>query len=112
VALHHSTVGHLRFATTAPIGPATAPSYQEILATVWPEGIHRALWALHQAARGGDGSRSHGQRHLLLCKLTQEAAAAAGPVRLIRREPPRVLSADDVIAAMAWSESDSRDETA
>jgi thiazolinyl imide reductase len=104
--LGRSAAAHLDEPTAVPIGPAVAPDYRTILAEVWPEGIARALADLHRAAESGDGGRRHGQRHLTLTRVTRDLTAAVGPVRLVRREQPRILPVAGLLAAMGYPTAD------
>ncbi|MGV9775847.1 Gfo/Idh/MocA family oxidoreductase [Streptosporangium sp. NPDC003464] len=91
---------HLDFPSSAPIGPARAPSYREILGDMWPAGVERALRATWEARREGVDPLRDGQYHLSVCKVWQAMAGALGfPERLLG-PAPRPISADELISAM------------
>jgi thiazolinyl imide reductase len=98
VAMDDSAEPHLAYPTAAVVGPAEAPSYQAILRDLWPTAVRQAITALHAAATAGDDTRRRGQYHLTLCRLAQDVTARLGPVEIVRRTPPEVLSGADVAA--------------
>nr|BFE59212.1 hypothetical protein GCM10020063_037380 [Dactylosporangium thailandense] len=101
VAFEDSAAGHLDFASTAPLGPAEAPSYREVLARLWPDAVRHALRELAADLPDPAAARRRGQYHLALCRLTADVNARLGPPAM-RRHPasPQVLPA----AALAVAE--------
>jgi pyochelin biosynthesis protein PchG len=93
VALDELTASHLGFPTAEPIGPARAPSYHEILGSLWPRGVSRALLELHTAIVEDDDTLARGQYYLTLCRLWQDATARLGYPQLMRRAEPTPLDA-------------------
>jgi thiazolinyl imide reductase len=93
ISIEHSAEGHFEFPSATPIGPAEAPNYREILGTVWPSGVRRALLELRSAILDGHDPRRRGQYHLSLCLLARDAMARFGPPELLRRQAPQVLPA-------------------
>jgi pyochelin biosynthetic protein PchG len=106
VGIECSTARHLDYPSATPIGAAWGPSYREILRTVWPSGVRRALRAMRSAIIQGKDSQTHGQYCLSLCRLWQDATSRLGAVELLRQEAPRVLSADQLCAAAAAPEQE------
>ncbi|EHR61692.1 Gfo/Idh/MocA family oxidoreductase [Saccharomonospora cyanea] len=98
VRLGDSAATHLDLPSARVVGPAEAPSYRHALAELWPNGILRAITALRHDVVAGDGGRAHGQRQLLLSRLSRKVNELLGPVRLIHRPDPEVLDVDDVLA--------------
>ncbi len=92
VVLEEMTASHLAFPTAEAIGPARAPSYQEILGSVWPAGIRRALLELHAATIGEDDTLRAGQYYLTLCRLWHDATTQLGYPQLMRRSEPTPLA--------------------
>jgi pyochelin biosynthesis protein PchG len=91
VLLDELTASHLAFPTAEPIGPAQAPSYQEILGSIWPAGVRRALLQLQAAIIGENDTLRAGQYYLTLCRAWQDATAQLGYPKLMRRSEPTPL---------------------
>jgi thiazolinyl imide reductase len=89
-----SAARHLGLPSASVIGPPAAPSYREVLGSLWPDGVRRALAELRQAITDGGSARGRAQYHLALCRLTQDVATRLGPVTLRHQDDPHVLSAD------------------
>lgn len=83
---------HLDYPSATPLGAATAASWRQMLVELWPQAVVTALTELWQAAVEGADPMVDGQRHLALCQLTADTTAALGPVELVSRTAPRVLS--------------------
>lgn len=105
VALDEAPAEHLSFPSATPLGPTEAPSWRDILRTVWPAGVERALIDLQRSIADGEDPLRRGQYHLTLCQLWQDIAARLGPPELVRRKAPRPLSGDDLLAAMSPDEA-------
>jgi pyochelin biosynthesis protein PchG len=85
---------HFDLPSAATIGHAEAPSYREILSSVWPAGIRRALGQLREATEGRGDWQRRGQYHLAVSAIWMEATARARPVSLFRGDPPELLSVE------------------
>ncbi|GGL51481.1 Gfo/Idh/MocA family oxidoreductase [Planomonospora parontospora] len=81
------------------IGPAETPTYREILATMWPEGAHRAIMGTWTAACDGVDPLRAGQYQLAVSTVWQATAAALGFPERLSGPPPRPMPADELIAA-------------
>ncbi len=97
-ALHDVEAAHLDIPSAAPIGPAHAPSYREILRDVWPDGARRALHGFREAALGGADPLAGGQYHLALCRAWQDATSLLGYPETVPLEEPQPLSREDLEA--------------
>jgi pyochelin biosynthetic protein PchG len=80
------------------LGPPDVPSYERVFASVWPAGVGRALETLREAIDTGEDPLRRGQYHLTLCQLWQDLTARIGPPELLRADPPRALTPDDLTA--------------
>jgi thiazolinyl imide reductase len=98
IALDDSTAEHLNFSSATPLGPAEGPTYREVLGSLWPAAVRRAMLYLRRAILEDEDPRRQGQYYLTLCRLTQDANARCGPLQLRRRTAPRILSGDDMMA--------------
>jgi pyochelin biosynthetic protein PchG len=96
VVPEQATSDYLRLPSTVPIGPAEAPHYTDIMSTMWPAGVGRALAGLHSGV--ADTARL-GQYHLSITKLFRDVVDHMGPLDLQRRAYYTPLSADPLIAA-------------
>lgn len=67
---------------TAALGPATAPSQREVMATVWPRAVAAALDGLRAAIDGGPPTEN--QFALGACALWQEVTSRLGRPDLVR----------------------------
>jgi pyochelin biosynthetic protein PchG len=106
VAIELSPAHHLTFPSAAPLGPAEAPSYCEILSSVWPAGVSRALLQLRRAIIEREDSRQRGQYYLTLCQLWHEVARRLGCVTLVRGVTPNVLPAYGLTGADDFGEEE------
>ncbi|MEU5695815.1 Gfo/Idh/MocA family oxidoreductase [Actinosynnema sp. NPDC020468] len=91
------TAPHLTEPVTSLIGPP-APTYREVLDVLWPDATHAAMVEFARAVAAGTDLRGAAQHHLALCRITAEAVALAGGVRLTSRPDPEILSAREVAA--------------
>ncbi|MFI2652334.1 Gfo/Idh/MocA family oxidoreductase [Micromonospora fulviviridis] len=82
---------YLDLPSAAPLGPAVAESYREIVGDLWPQGVARALDELVRAAVGARDGLAEGQYHLGVCKLWQEVTRRLGPPELRERPEPQPL---------------------
>ncbi len=101
VRLEESPAAHLDFASAVSLGPAQAPSYREVLGTVWPSGVRTAVRDLvrlisEPAARG-----SRGQHDLAVSRIWSDAMRQLGQLELIDERPPEILDAARLYAAPA-----------
>jgi thiazolinyl imide reductase len=92
---------YLQFLSTAPIGPVQAPSYLQIMSSMWPAGVRRALAEVHAAVQSGQPAAQDGQYHLTLCRLFAELVTALGPLDLQRRSLYQPLDATPLTEAAA-----------
>lgn len=99
VALDELAASHFGFPTAEPIGPAQAPSYHDILGSLWPEGVRRALLQLHAAIVDNDDTLQRGQYYLTLCRLWQDATTRLGYPQLMRRAEPTPLDASSLLGS-------------
>jgi thiazolinyl imide reductase len=90
--------GYLDHPSAQPLGPATAPSWAQVLRTVWPRAVRDAVADTWTAVRRGDDPLPAGQYHLGLAQVTREVTERLGPVELVRGTPPRVLAGADILA--------------
>lgn len=96
----------LKHPGTVALGPAEAPSWSGVLTREWPAAVRAAVAELADDARSGADPMPHGQYHLSLIAAWQEITDRLGPVRLVSRSTPRILSADEVavlVPALAGS---------
>lgn len=97
VRFDESAAAHLDLPSVEPLGEATGPSYREILGELWPAGTATALLDLRRAVEAGEDSAKDGQYHLALTKLTKDVTDRFGPVRLLRRDEPRILGGAELV---------------
>lgn len=83
---------YLDLPSTAPLGPAVAESYREIVGGLWPQAVVRALDELVRVAAGERDGQAEGQYHLGVCRLWQEVTRRLGPPELRERPEPRPLA--------------------
>ncbi|MGP4024134.1 Gfo/Idh/MocA family oxidoreductase [Actinomadura sp. 3N407] len=83
---------------TCAIGPADAPAYREILASMWPEGAHRAITQAWRAVTDGVDPLREGQYSLAVSSVWQAMAAALGYPERLSGSPHRPMPADELIA--------------
>jgi NAD-dependent oxidoreductase involved in siderophore biosynthesis len=95
-----SESAHLDVPTATVLGPADAPSQREVLSTVWPAAVARALGELAGAVRRGEDPRRRGQYHLALCRLVSDLSEAVGAPVLIRGRPPDALDVTSLVPAV------------
>lgn len=93
VSLHELDGAQLDYPTAEPLGAACAPSYREILRSIWPAGIRRALVELRTAITGDDDTMRRGQYHLTLCRVWQDLTGLLGYPELMSRSEPALLPA-------------------
>lgn len=89
------TDGHIGEPAAEVIGPRRPPTWREVLTEQWPAAVLAALTELRDAAVRGADPLPAGQYHLALCELTQRVSDLLGPVELVTRPAPRILSAAD-----------------
>ncbi|WP_327585113.1 Gfo/Idh/MocA family oxidoreductase [Nonomuraea sp. NBC_00507] len=87
---------HLRLPSATVIGAEQAPTFHDIVTTVWPDGVRRALTELREAAEGVADPLRQGQYYLSLSRLWQDATAAIGRPELLVQPAPRPLSAAEI----------------
>ncbi|MGW0199154.1 Gfo/Idh/MocA family oxidoreductase [Nonomuraea sp. NPDC003201] len=87
---------HLRLPSATTIGPAHAPTFHDIVTSVWPDGVRRALSELRQDVEEGRDPLRQGQYHLTLSRLWLDATAAIGRPELLVQTAPRPLSAAEL----------------
>ena len=92
---------HLDFASSAPLGPPSGPTFREILGSMWPAGVAAALLELRTAILNGEDPRPKGQYHLALCRIWQETTSRLGYPELIRFPDPRPLAIADLAPGFA-----------
>jgi pyochelin biosynthesis protein PchG len=98
VAFEDTGAEHIDFPTTDVLGPATAPTYRQVLADVWPDGVRHALTEFAGTVRGERDWRATSQYHLGLCAITQQVNARLGGVRVRHHaRPPEILSAEVLV---------------
>ncbi len=90
--------GSVQWPGTVPLGPAEAPSWRHVLTRWWPEAVRRAVAELVEDARAGADPMPCGQYHLSLLAAWQEITDRLGPVRMISRPTPRIISVDELAA--------------
>ncbi len=93
------SAGYLGYPGTTPIGPSAAPSWAETLTGLWPDAVRTAVRRLSDDVASDADPLIDGQYHLGLCQLTREITQLLGPVEMVRRDTPRVLAMQDLMAA-------------
>lgn len=83
------------------LGPATAPSYDEVLESVWPRGVARAVHEMAQSVRTGQQAAQHGQYQLTLARMWLDVTTHLGPPRLREQPEPAVLPTAPLATAAA-----------
>ncbi|MFI6503348.1 Gfo/Idh/MocA family oxidoreductase [Nonomuraea typhae] len=78
------------------LGPAEAPSFRDVVTRLWPDGVRRALTALHETVTSGADPLSQGQYHLGLGRLWLDLTRTIGRPDLLTQEPPRPLAAEEI----------------
>jgi thiazolinyl imide reductase len=91
-----SRAANLAVPSVETIGPLAGPTYQEILCELWPDAAATALMNLWTDATHGETSTTHVQYHLALTKVAKAVADSCGPVRLLHRTSPELLTASDL----------------
>ncbi|MEU8107198.1 Gfo/Idh/MocA family oxidoreductase [Nonomuraea muscovyensis] len=97
--LHDAADAHLDFPACAPLGPAEAPPYREILARMWPDGAHRAISTTWKAVRDGMDTMRDGQYYLAVSGVWKDLTAVLGFPERLTGPPPRPLPAEPLRAA-------------
>lgn len=92
---------YLALPSAIQLGSEEAPSFREIVRSLWPEAIRRALFELRAAIADGEDPRRHGQYHLALTRLWQQATARLGYPELVGGETPRPLLATKIATGTA-----------
>ena len=83
--------------SAAPIGPPDAPSFADVFAELWPEGVRNALLDLREGIRTGRDPLRRGQYHLTLCRLWNDITERLGPPELVHAGgDPSFLSQADL----------------
>jgi pyochelin biosynthesis protein PchG len=98
VLMNESSDPRLTFPTATIIGPPNAPDYRQILESVWPQGVARALGEIAHSITTGADLVATGQYDLVLSQLWHDLTTRLGPVSLIQGKPPVALSVEDLIA--------------
>ncbi len=101
VRLSESAAAHLDFASAAPLGPAEAPSYREILSTVWPEGIRTAVCDFLRSTSDAEQRARRGQHDLAVSRIWSDALLPLGQLELLDERTPEILDAGRLCAAVA-----------
>lgn len=99
-----SAAEYLRYPSATVLGPPESPIWREIMGSLWPRAVGRALGELQQAIGAAEDPLRHGQYHLSLCRLVQDLTGQCGQPEFIRDQAPRPLPADWLVAAAATSE--------
>ncbi|TYK44024.1 thiazolinyl imide reductase [Actinomadura decatromicini] len=84
---------------TSAIGPAAPPTYREVLASMWPEGAHRAMTRTWRAVSEGSDPLREGQYYLTVSAVWQAMATSLGYPERLSGPPHRPMPADELIAA-------------
>ena len=100
-AIDDSTAWHFSLPSSSPLGEPAGPSFREILTSLWPDAVAHALIETRDAILGRENSFDRGQYYLTLCRIWQDMTARLGPPLLARRSPPQILSAHDLMPAVA-----------
>jgi thiazolinyl imide reductase len=87
---------HLSFASAAAIGRPDGPAWTDVLDVLWPQAVHAAVEGLWDGVRRGAAPSASGQYHLALADLAREVGERLGPVEVVDRAPPTILSAGEV----------------
>lgn len=87
---------HLRLPSATILGPEQAPTFQEIVGSLWPGGVRSALTGLREAAEEAVDPLRQGQYYLTLSRLWLDATAAIGRPELLVQTAPRPLSAAEI----------------
>ncbi len=97
--MDESAVTYFDVPSAIALGPATAPAYREIVASIWPAGVRSALTRLRDAVAGREDSQRRGQYHLAVSAAWQEATARVVPLSLTKNDPPDLIGVDDLFRA-------------
>lgn len=103
IASRDTDAEYLALPSAIPLGSNEAPSFREIVLSLWPEAIRRALSELRAAIINGEDSR-RGHTHLALTRLWQDATARLGYPDLVGGQTPQPVSATKVATAAAEDE--------
>lgn len=93
VSLDTSAAGHFDLPSATSLGPAEAPTYREILRSIWPAGVRRALLQLQRAIDERHDPQRRDQHHLAVAQLWHETAARIGPLTMTSENAPQILGA-------------------
>lgn len=85
--------------TCTAIGPVAAPTYRDILSTMWPDGAHRAIMSAWKSASDKMDPLRDGQYSLSVSAIWQATAAALGFPERLSGPPPRPMAAAELISA-------------
>jgi len=85
---------HLDYPSAEALGPPGAPSYREVMGTLWPAGVRHALAELQAASAAGEDPLRDGQYHLTLCRLWQDVTGSLGYPALREQDEPTPLPAE------------------
>jgi pyochelin biosynthesis protein PchG len=88
-------------ASATQLGRPEAPTFREILESLWPAGIQRAILGLRRAILGGEDQLAQGQYQLALSKLWQNLTTRLGYPRPLSGGAPQLLPVDCLSAAVA-----------
>ncbi len=80
------------------IGPATAPSFDEMFRDYWPSGVRRALLEFGRAIANQEDPLRFGAHQLAVAEMWRDALARIGPPRLVHGEPVGPLSSEKLAA--------------
>jgi pyochelin biosynthetic protein PchG len=91
-----SAAPHLAAPSVEYIGPDRGATYLEVLRELWPKATAAAMTHFWQEVHEGRPTATHVQYHIALTRIARAIADACGPVRLLRRTPPELLTAADL----------------
>jgi thiazolinyl imide reductase len=101
ITSHDAAEGPLALPSAMPLGSVEAPSFREIVLSLWPDAVRRALSQLRAAIDNGEQSRHHAQAHLAVARLWQDATVHLGYPDLVSGREPQSESATKVVTTAA-----------
>jgi pyochelin biosynthesis protein PchG len=86
-----SVAEHLDFASTMALGPAQAPSYREIMSSVWPAGVRCAVDDFIRLMAEPAQRPSRGQRDLAVSRIWSDTMLQLGQLELLEGQAPHIV---------------------
>lgn len=87
---------HLDQPATSLLAGTAAPTHREVFDLLWPRALERALTGFAADVRAGTDPMARGQFDLGVCRLWHDTTARLGRPEIIRPDPPRPPTADEL----------------